>query len=83
MLLSIYAALLGGCTPDSDLDRKIAAVDAELEILPNLQPNMLCPTIGFGSAIVQDPDHTTWLDIILPETRKIDTIVLIPALLKN
>jgi len=83
MLVSICAALLASCTPSTDLDKEIAAVDAELEQLPKLQPNMLCPTVGFGSAIVQDPDHTTWLDIILPETRKIDTIVLIPALLKN
>jgi signal transduction histidine kinase len=83
ILLSICCALLAACNPSSDLDQEIAAVDAQLDSLPAIQPNMLCPTIGFGSEIVQEPDHTTWLDIILPETRKIDTIVLIPALLKN
>ena len=82
-MLSLCAALLAGCNPSTNLDQEIAAVDAQLESLPAIQPNMLCPTIGFGSEIVQEPDHTTWLDIILPETRKIDTIVLIPALLKN
>jgi len=48
MLVSICAALLASCTPSTDLDKEIAAVDAELEQLPKLQPNMLCPTVGFG-----------------------------------
>ena len=83
ILFSICTALLAGCSPSTDLDREIAAVDTQLEKLPNLQPNTLCPTVGFGSALVPEPDHTTWLDIILPEPQKFDTIVLIPALLKN
>lgn len=83
IFLSICAVLIAACHPSIDLNKEIARVDAELEQLPKLQPNMLCPTVGFGSAIVEDPDHTTWLDIVLSETRQIDTIVLIPALLKN
>ena len=83
LLLSVYALVLTGCNQSSDLDKQIAAVDAELEELPKLQPNMLCPTVGFGSSLFPEPDHSSWLDIILPEPREIDTIVLIPALLKN
>jgi hypothetical protein len=83
LLVSVYALVLAGCNQSTDLDQEIAAVDAELEQLPKLQPNMLCPTVGFGSALFPDPDHYSWLDIILPEPRKLDTIVLIPALLKN
>ncbi len=83
IIVSLCCALLAACNPGTDLDQELAAVDAQLESLPAIQPNMLCPTVGFGSGIVQESDHTTWLDIILPETRKIDTIVLIPALLKN
>ena len=83
LLVTLYALMLAGCNQSTDLDKEIAAVDAELEQLPKLQPNMLCPTVGFGSALSPDPDHSSWLDIILPEPREIDTIVLIPTLLKN
>ena len=83
ILFSICAALLASCSPGIDLDSELAAVEAQLESLPAIQPNMLCPTVGFGSGIFQGPEHTTWLDIMLAETRRIDTIVLIPALLRN
>lgn len=69
--------------PQTDLDDKKNQIHSELTKLPKLQANMLCPTVGFGSALVETPDHTTWLDITLRETRQVDTIVLIPALLKN
>ena len=77
------AALLAGCAPGPDLSREISAIDTQLDKLPPLQPDMACPTVGFGSAFVRDPDHTTWLDIILDEPRQLDTVVLIPALVKN
>ena len=80
---AICAALLTGCNPSPDLEREISAIDAQLDELPILQPNMLCPTVGFASTIFQGPDHTSWLDIILDEPRQLDTIVLVPALLKN
>lgn len=83
LLLSSIVACFIGCSPSTELDQKIASVDSELQQLPKLQPNMLCPTVGFGSAIFPTPDHTSWLDIILPEPKPIDSVALIPALLRN
>jgi signal transduction histidine kinase len=76
-------AMLAGCGGRPDLAKRIESVDAHLEALPKLHPDMLCPTVGFGSKIYINPDNASWLDVILPEPRQIDTIVLIPALLKN
>ena len=83
ILVSFLVSLSISCSPSIDLDQEIDSVDSKLQQLPKVQPNMLCPTVGFGSAIFPKPDHTSWLDIVLPEPKEIDTIVLIPALLKN
>ena len=75
--------LLVACDRPPAYDEEIKALDPELSELPKIRPNLLIPTVGFGSAMGKSAECEAWIDIVLPQPRSFDTIALVPALIND
>ena len=77
--IALFCVLLLGCTPRQDrLEAERAATTAQLEQLPRLKIDTLCPTLGYSSQFVDSKDEGDQITITFPEPKPLDTVVLAP-----
>ena len=64
------------------LDQRTAEIDATLHTLPELTPINSSPSIGFKTEFMPDEEEL-WVEVALPRTMLVDTVVLVPPLAKG
>ncbi|CAA6691737.1 MULTISPECIES: sensor histidine kinase [unclassified Lentimonas] len=67
----------------SQLEQRLAAIDARLEDVAHLSLRSGSGSIGYRSLSVPSSDRHEWIDIQLGEPRVIDEVILAPTLSRN
>lgn len=62
--------------------QRIAAIDDQLHSLPEFTQINSSGSIGFKTAFLPD-DEDLWVEVTLPQPRRVDTVVLVPPLAKG
>ena len=61
---------------------RMAAIDETLRTLPELTQINSSASIGFKTAFMPD-EEALWVEVTLPQTERVDTVVLVPPLAKG
>ena len=82
-IMSIHAADTPARLTLSQLEKRLAEIDSQLQSLPRYTPRGGFGHVGYRSAAYDDPDHTTSLQIDFAEETPVDQVVLVPTIIRD